>query len=123
MVRDLPKGQTQATTQVQAIPVEQELTLLRGFRDLVGERFGYFLGRRLTQQDMNEKTEAERKAVSEVRKTIKDNIPTWIKNADVKTYTAKQEALKTVAQTLTDAPNHSERRLAHSQKHRDTWTT
>ena len=102
MVRDLVK-QTQATTQVQAIPVEQELTLLRGFRDLVGERWGYFLGRRLTQTDMNEKTEAERKAVSEVRKTIRENIPTWIKNADVKTYTAKQEALKTVVETLSTA--------------------
>jgi len=69
-----------------AVPVEQELTLLRGFRDLVGERWGYFMGRRLTQQEMTEKTEAERKAVAEVRKAITcDNLKKIIADADVKT--------------------------------------
>ena len=75
--------------------------MLRGFRDLVGERWGYFVGRRLSQQEMNEKTEAERKAVSEVRTEIKKNLTTYIKNADMKTYTAKQEALKVAAEALT----------------------
>lgn len=123
MVRDLPAKATQTTTQAVAIPVEQELTLLRGFRDLVGERWGYFLGRRLTQQDMNEKTEGERKAVSEVRKTIKDNIPTWIKNADVKTYSAKQEALKKAAEELTTAAKPYREKispLAKAQRYLDS---
>jgi len=77
--------------------------LLRGFRDLVGERFGYFLGRRLTQQEMNEKTEAERKAVAEVRKDIRDNLETFIKNADVKTYLTKKGLLKSAAEELSKA--------------------
>jgi len=61
--------------------------LLRGFRDLVGERFGYFMGRRLTQQDMTEKTVAERKAVAEARKTITgDNLKEIIANKNVEGY-------------------------------------
>jgi len=94
------KGQSATTTQATAIPVEQEVVLLRGFRDLVGERFGYFLGRRLTQQEMNEKTEAERKAVAEIRREISKNLETYIKNADVKTYMTKKGELKTASETL-----------------------
>jgi len=97
-----PKATTTQATATATIPVEQEITLLRGFRDLVGERFGYFLGRRLTQQEMNEKTEAERKAVAEIRKEISKNLETYIKNADVKTYMAKKGALKTASETLSN---------------------
>jgi len=96
----LPKSQT-ATAQTVAIPVEQELTLLRGFRDLVGERWGYFMGRRLTQQDMTTKTEAERKAVAEVRKAITgDNLKTIIAKADVKTYETTLAKIKEARETL-----------------------
>jgi len=99
----LPKGQT-STAQAVAIPVEQEVKLLRGFRDLVAERFGYFMGRRLTQQDMTEKTAAERKAVAEIRKEITgDNLKTIIANADVKTYESKLVALKSARETLSKA--------------------
>ena len=64
--------------------VEQELTMLRGFRDLVGERWGYFLGRKLTQQEMNEKTKTERKAVNEARKAITgENLDNIIINSDI----------------------------------------
>jgi len=112
----LPKGQTQATAQTVTIPVEEEVKLLRGFRDLVGERFGYFMGRRLTQQDMTEKTAAERKAVSEIRKEIRDNIPAWIKNADVKTYTVKQDALKTAAEALTKVSKPFREKIAPLSK-------
>jgi hypothetical protein len=98
----LPK-QTATTTQATAVPVEQEVVLLRGFRDLVGERWGYFLGRRLTQQEMNQKTEAERKAVAEIRKEIRDNLENYIKNADVKTYMTKKTEAKTASETLSKA--------------------
>jgi len=94
------KGQT-ATAQTVAVPVEQEVVLLRGFRDLVGERYGYFMGRRLTQADMAEKTEAERKAVAEIRKAITgDNLKTIIAKADVKTYEAKLSEIKSARETL-----------------------
>jgi len=95
-----PKPQT-ATAQTVALPVEEEVKLLRGFRDLVGERYGYFMGRRLTQQEMTEKTEAERKAVAEVRKDITgDNLKTIIANADIKTYETKLSEVKSARETL-----------------------
>jgi len=98
----LPKGQSaQATAQAVAIPLEQEVTLLRGFRDLVGERWGYFLGRRLTQTEMTEKTEAERKAVAEIRKAIiGDNLKTIIAKADITTYETKLSEMKSARETL-----------------------
>jgi len=95
-----------ATAQTVAIPkeTEQELTLLRGFRDLVGERWGYFMGRRLTQQEMTEKTEAERKAVAEIRKDITgDNLKTIISKGDLKTYESKLSAIKTAREALIKA--------------------
>jgi len=52
---------------------------------------------------MNEKTEAERKKVAEVRKDIRDNLETFIKNADVKTYLTKKGLLKSAAEELSKA--------------------
>jgi len=76
-------------------------TLLVGFKDLVGERMGYFLGRRLTQQDMTKETEAERKAVAEVRKEITgDNLKTIISKADVKTYESALAKIKEAREAL-----------------------
>ena len=88
------------TEVVPAIPIEQEVVLLRGFRDLVAERMGYVLGRRLTQQEMNEKTEAERKKVAEIRKEITEKLETYIKDADIQTYQARQKALKDAREVL-----------------------
>ena len=68
--------------------------MLRGFRDLVGERWGYFLGRRMTQADMNEKTKEERKTVSTIRKEIADNLEEYIKTSDIDTYLSKTKNLK-----------------------------
>ena len=56
--------------------VEKELTLLRGFRDLVAERTGYWFGAKMLTKTMNEKTETERKAVRTIGKGITENIPT-----------------------------------------------
>jgi len=119
----LPR-QTATTTQATAtIPVEQELTLLRGFRDLVGERWGYYVGRRLTQQDMTTKTEAERKAVAEVRKAITgDSLKTIISKADIKTYETKLSEIKTARETLSKVAKPFREKispLAKAQKYLD----
>jgi len=96
----LPR-QTATTTQVAAVPIEQELTLLRGFRDLVGERWGYFMGRRLTQGEMTEKTETERKAVAEARKPITgDNLKQLIANKDVAGYERALANIKSAREAL-----------------------
>jgi len=78
----------------QEVEVPEELVLLEGFRDLVGERYGYFLGRKIKAKQMNEETAEERKAVSDIRKTIAESIPDWIENANVKEYNAQKKALK-----------------------------
>jgi len=120
----LPTQKTQtATAQTVAIPVEQEVKLLRGFRDLVAERWGYFMGRRLTQQDMTQKTEAERKAVAEIRKDISgDNLKTIITKGDIKTFEAKLSAVKTAREALNKASKPFREKispLAKAQKYLD----
>jgi len=105
------------------MPVDQELKFLRGFRDLVAERFGYFMGRRLTQQQMTEKTDTERKAVAEVRKTITgDNLKAIIAKGDIKTYETKLSALKTAREALSTASKPFREKispLAKAQKYID----
>jgi len=59
---------------------EENFKLLNGFTMLIAERFGYYMARRLTQQDMSEKLEEESKAVREIRKGIADNIEKHIEN-------------------------------------------
>jgi len=110
----LPRQQTQTTTaQATAIPVEQEISLLRGFRDLVAERWGYFMGRRLTAEEMSNKTEAERKAVAEVRKAITgDNLKTIISKADVKTYESTLAKIKEARETLNTAAKPFREKIA-----------
>ena len=90
----LPK--TQAVEVALPESVEEELTNLRGFRDLVNERFGYWLGARLTQQEGNQATEEKRKAVREAGKAIRNGVEEIIKTADVD----KWHSLNT---TLTEA--------------------
>jgi len=96
----LPAKSKSATAEAVAVEVEQELTLLRGFRDLVGERFGYWMGRRLTQQEMNDTTKEERKAVREIHKSI--NIEEFITNSDIEGYKQKLEDLKEARKVVTE---------------------
>jgi len=80
--------------QIVQIPekVQEELTNLRGFRDLLAEKTGYMLGRKVKQGEMNEETKTERKNASAISKTIRDSIPEWIKDANVTEYEAKKKA-------------------------------
>ena len=50
------------------------MDLLEGFADLVGERMGYFMARRLKQKEMGEKCEKELKAVRELNSSLHDHI-------------------------------------------------
>jgi len=88
------------TETVQVVP--EELTLLRGFRDIVHERWAYMLGRKLKQSEMTEKTEKERKVVATARKDLKDSITKIIENADMKGYVAKQESIKKANEALAE---------------------
>jgi hypothetical protein len=61
--------------------------MLEGFLELVGERFGYWMGRRLTQQEMSEKCKEEIKAVREKNKQLSENIEAFLETPtdDLKT--------------------------------------
>lgn len=54
--------------------IESELTLLRGFRDLVAERAGYFFGAKMLTKTMSDETAKERKAVRETSKSLNEAV-------------------------------------------------
>jgi len=83
--------------------VEQELTLLRGFRDLVGEGIGYMLGAKATQSEASDATKDQRKVAASIRKDISIHLEEWIKNADHASYSAKVTELKAARKVLADA--------------------
>ena len=79
--------------------LQKEITLLRGFRDLVGERWGYFLGRQMKQAELNDKTKTERKKVTEISKGIRDNFDSFIEGETpakefIDSYVKAQKQLK-----------------------------
>lgn len=58
----------------EVLQVPTRVDLLEGFADLVGERMGYFMARRLKQKEMGEKCEKELKAVRDMNSSLHDNI-------------------------------------------------
>lgn len=117
------------TTQVEKVPeyvepTQEEVTLLRGFSDLVGERFGYWVGRRVKQAEMNEATKTEREAVRDLRKAVTgDNLVQIITDADIDGFTAKlkeiEEAQK-VVRTKSEPFRTVMKPLAKAIKYMDT---
>ncbi len=115
----LPKAET---VEIPA-EIQEELTNLRGVRDLVGERWGYFMGRRLKQTEMNEATKTERKAANEISKSIKDNLEKFIKDADIDGYKEQIKKLADARKVVAEKskPFREEiKPLAKAQKYLDT---
>ena len=83
--------------------IQQELTLLRGFRDLVAERTAYAMGVQAINEEMREKTEAERKASTEARKFLRENLEIFIKNADVEGYKKAIAQIESAGKKLKEA--------------------
>ena len=69
----MPKKTPQVAVQTEQAEVTR-LDMLEGFADLVGERFGYWMGRRLHQQEMAEKCKTELTAVREKSKSLREHI-------------------------------------------------
>lgn len=92
-----------AQTQTVQIPVEvqEELENLRGFRDLLAERTGYMLGRKIKQGEMNDATKTERKKANGIRKVIKEGIPQWIADSNVTEYEKQTSALVDASEIVT----------------------
>lgn len=99
--------QEQAQTEVPTLEVpESKVDLRESFVDLVAERFGYSLARRLIVKDAGEKTQAERKKVTEASKAVTESIEALIKapnEAKSRTVTEKREALKDARKVASEA--------------------
>jgi hypothetical protein len=99
--------------------------MLEAFAELVSERYGYFMARRLTQQDMAEKTKDETKAVREKAKQLSENITSYINEPtdDLRTaIRANQkdvEALRKTAATARKPFQDKIKPLAQAQKYCD----
>lgn len=103
----MPKKRTQTVESVQAVePIADVQALQTAFIELVGERWGYWLGRRMTQQDMAEKTKEQSKAVRELGKTEHTKIEEFIETPsdEIKTVIVTTRAsLKDARTTLKEA--------------------
>jgi len=110
----MPK--TQAVEVALPESVEEELTNLRGFRDLVNERFGYWLGARLTQQEGNQATEEKRKAVREAGKAIRNGVEEIIKAADVDKWHTLNDQLAEAKKAVKEAMKPFAEKMAPLRK-------
>ena len=101
------KGNGQADAVVEAVvlpeQIQQELTLLRGFRDLVAERVAYAMGVQAINEEAREKTEAERTNANNARKFLRENLETFIKNADIEGYKKALEEIEKASKKLKEA--------------------
>lgn len=90
----MPKAKTQVA-EAEAVEVSR-LDMLEAFSELVGERHGYWMARRLTQQEMNEAVKEEAKAYRETRKAINTAITTYIDEPTDELRTAIKENQQTL---------------------------
>ncbi len=101
----MPKKETQQVQAEVIIPeaVQEELTLLRGFRDLVAERTGYALGVIALNAEMKEATAEQRKANLEARKHLRKSLEDFIRNADFEGYKKAIEEIEKTGKALKEA--------------------
>lgn len=94
----LPKrNKTEATQEAVAVSAEDRMALLEGFVQLVGERWGYWLARRLTAQEMSEHVKDMAKKVRELGKTISTKIEEFLETPDQEIKTVIVESRKQLA--------------------------
>ena len=97
------EGVTEETQPLQATEQPTEHDMLVAFAELVSERYGYDMGRRLTQQDMAEKCKKQLTAVREESKLVSERIEKYLEEAtdalrsDILASRKKLEELKKVA--------------------------
>lgn len=95
------------TIEEEVLPqVPTRVDLLEGFADLVGERMGYFMARRLKQKEMGEKCEKELKAVRDMNSSLHDNIVDLIEEEKPElrdTIHKEQKELKGLQKTAAEA--------------------
>ena len=100
------QAEVPAVEGVEQPQVPTRLDLLEGFADLVGERMGYFMARRLKQKEMGEKCEKELKAVRDMNNSIHDHIVELIEEEKPEVRDAihkEQKELKSLHKTAAEA--------------------
>jgi hypothetical protein len=90
---------------VEQIPqeTEKELTLLRGFRDLMAERVGYAMGKYALSSEMRDATAEQRKASLAAAKFLRENLESFIANGDLEGYKKALEAKAQASEALKKA--------------------
>jgi flagellar biosynthesis/type III secretory pathway protein FliH len=83
--------------------VQQELTLLRGFRDLVAERVAYMFGAKALSSEMSEATKEQRKALTQLNKEFKGNLENYVRNGDFDGFSQAQAKIKEAREVLSKA--------------------
>lgn len=73
----------------------KQVALLVGFRDMVGERMGYWFGARVKRGDMNEATKTLRKKANEISKKMRgEALEELITNSNIEGYRKLLKQLK-----------------------------
>jgi hypothetical protein len=100
----MPRATAEAT-QVQVIPkeVEQEITLLRGLRDLMAERVGYAMGAKALSKEMSNATKEHRKTVTEAKRFLRENLEAFVKSGDFEGYQKAVEKVNKASEVLKEA--------------------
>jgi len=80
----------------------QELNNRRGFCDIVAEKHAYVLGRAGLVKKMNDANRKERETASDIKKTIRESIPKWIKEANTEEYEKQVQASKDASKIVSD---------------------
>ena len=121
------RGKPQEATQDVVTEVSR-LDMLEGFVELVSERYGYWMARRLTQSEMSEKCKTELTAVREKNKDLNKHIAEYIENAtpELKDSILKeQKELKDLGEVASKATKPFRDKispLAQAQRYCDTVT-
>jgi DNA repair exonuclease SbcCD ATPase subunit len=115
LVKDSKPSTQVLTTQAKQLTSEQVTDLL-GFRDLIAERYGYLMGRRLKQQEMNEKLRDQAKAIRERRKAIASGYEEYFD-----TDPAKADVLKKLKASIGQAETDMKKPLEALKKAREPF--
>ena len=103
----MPKKQNAITAEPVVVEGQpSEVEMLRGFRNLVGERWGYLLARKAHASDLSEKTDKERKDASAIGKKVGEALEALVKtptDINASAYTEQVSVLKTARETLKNA--------------------
>lgn len=106
----------QKQTQEATAPEAQVVDLRDAFVELVGERWGYFAGKSLKAQEMNEQTEAQRKVANEAAKKLRESVTEYHGIVPSTETLAKMQEVHAQIQTETATKEEKAKALKEARK-------